>query len=72
MKLVLSSLLTMVLTLLWHHQLLAANEGQDFFQAIGKMYVVVAVILVIFVGISLYLWRLDRRISQLEKKNKYE
>ncbi len=71
MKPILSSLLTMVLALVLHNELLAAN-GQDFFQAIGKMYVVVAVILVIFVGLSLYLWRLDRRISQLEKRNKYE
>jgi CcmD family protein len=72
MKPILSSFLTLVLALVLHHELLAANGAQDFFQAIGKMYVVVAVILVIFIGLSLYLWRLDRRISQLEKKNKYE
>lgn len=33
----------------------------------GKIYVVVAVILTIFAGIVLYLVRLDRKISKLEK-----
>lgn len=33
----------------------------------GKIYVVVAVILTIFAGIVLYLIRLDRKISRLEK-----
>ena len=35
----------------------------------GKIYVVVAVILTIFIGIILYLIRLDRKISKLEKNN---
>ena len=33
----------------------------------GKIYVVVAVIVTIFAGIILYLIRLDRKISKLEK-----
>lgn len=33
----------------------------------GKIYVVVAVILTIFTGIVIYLIRLDRKISKLEK-----
>jgi CcmD family protein len=49
-----------------------ADSGEDFFQSIGKMYVVVAIILIIFLGLSLYLWRLDRKLSQLENKTKYE
>jgi hypothetical protein len=35
----------------------------------GKIYVVVAVIVTIFAGIILYLVRLDRKISKLEKNN---
>jgi heme/copper-type cytochrome/quinol oxidase subunit 3 len=35
----------------------------------GKIYVVVAVIVTIFTGIVLYLIRLDRKISKLEKNN---
>ena len=34
----------------------------------GKIYVVVLVLATIFVGIIIYLIRLDKKISQLEKK----
>lgn len=34
----------------------------------GKIYVVVTVILIIFTGLVLYLVRLDRKISRLEKE----
>jgi CcmD family protein len=34
----------------------------------GKIYVVVSVILIIFIGLILYLVRLDRKISRLEKE----
>ena len=33
----------------------------------GKIYVVVAVIVAIFIGIILYLIRLDRKMTRLEK-----
>ena len=36
----------------------------------GKIYVVVSVILIIFTGIILYLIRLDRKMTRLEKENK--
>jgi CcmD family protein len=35
----------------------------------GKIYVVVAVLVTIFIGIILYLIRLDRKITKLEKGN---
>jgi hypothetical protein len=35
----------------------------------GRIYVVVAVILVILAGLFLYLVRLDRKMSKLEKNN---
>ena len=63
----LSTLLALVLMQDLNGQSMTAN-GEDFFQAMGKMYVVVAIIVVIFIGIILYLWRLDRKISQLENK----
>lgn len=40
----------------------------DFLRSIGKMYVVVAVIVVVFLGLSCYLWRMDRRLSSIEKE----
>jgi hypothetical protein len=43
-------------------------EMADTFRSNGKIYVVVAVILTIFAGIIIYLIRLDRKISHLEKE----
>ena len=40
----------------------------DTMRSNGKIYVVVAVILTIFAGIIIYLVRLDRKMSKLEKE----
>ena len=42
-------------------------EMADTMKANGKIYVVVAVMLTILAGLVLYLIRLDRKISKLEK-----
>lgn len=34
----------------------------------GRIYVVIAVMLTILIGIALYLYRLDRKIGQAEKQ----
>lgn len=44
-------------------------EMADVMRSNGRIYVVVAVLLAIFAGIILYLIRLDRKISRLEKVN---
>lgn len=44
-------------------------EMADTFRSNGKIFVVVAVIVTIFMGIILYLVRLDRRITKLEKNS---
>ena len=44
------------------------SEGPDFFQSIGKMYVVVGVITLIFIGIVFFLIYLDRKLTKLEKQ----
>jgi len=46
----------------------AAEPPADFLRSIGKLYVVVAVIVVVFLGIVFYLWRLDRRMTDLENQ----
>ncbi len=43
-----------------------AEPPADFLRSIGKMYVVVAVIVLVFLGLALYLWRLDRRLTDIE------
>ncbi len=45
---------------------LLAQEDTDFMRSMGKMYVVVAVIVTIFLGIVIYLIRLDRKLTKLE------
>jgi hypothetical protein len=42
-------------------------EMADNMRKEGKIYVVIAVILTIFAGLVLFLVRLDRKISKLEK-----
>ncbi len=55
-------------------QLLAINTtfaqttNPDFMQSIGKIYVVVAVIVAIFIGIVIYLFSLERKIKNLEQQ----
>jgi hypothetical protein len=47
-----------------------APEMADAFRADGKIYVVVAVISIVFIGLAIWLFRLDRKISRLEKNQK--
>ena len=47
-------------------------QNQDFLRSTGKVYSVVAVILVIFVGIVIFLYRLDNKLTKLEKQIKNE
>lgn len=61
--------LTTILALL-HFSVLAQQEVEmaDTLRAEGKIYVVVAIMLVIFVGLIGYLFLMDRKITRLEKK----
>lgn len=49
-----------------------ANDGEvvtmaDAMRSNGKIYVVVAVLLTVLIGLFIYLWRIDRRLRKLEK-----
>jgi heme export protein D (CcmD) len=41
----------------------------DTMRSNGRIYVVVAVVLLILIGLFLYLVRLDRKITKMEKEN---
>jgi CcmD family protein len=45
-------------------------EMADQFRADGKIYVVIAVVSVVLIGLFAYLFRLERKVSELEKRNK--
>lgn len=47
--------------------LMAQNEA-DFMRSMGKMYVVLAVIAAIFIGIVFFLIHLDRKLTKLENQ----
>lgn len=64
--------LALVVSFIFFALLLWAQDGTvemaDGLRSNGKIYVVVAVVLVILVGLFLYLIRLDKKISNLEKE----
>ncbi len=45
-------------------------EMADSFRADGKIYVVVAVLLIVFLGISIFLFSIDRKLNKIEKSLK--
>lgn len=62
---------SLVLASLFFSLLLRAQDGTvemaDSMRKNGKIYVVVAVVLTILIGLILYLIRLDKKISNIEK-----
>jgi uncharacterized membrane protein len=70
MKLILSFVVILfVSTVLQAQEKLNEPQMADTFRSNGKIYVVIAVILVIFAGIIAYLIHLDRKISRIEKNH---
>jgi hypothetical protein len=43
-------------------------EMADTFRSEGKIYIVIAIIAVIFLGLIIYLISIDRKISRIERK----
>lgn len=56
------------LFLLFLYPLTTFAQSADFLRSTGKIYSVVVVVLVIFIGIILFLIRLDRKITNLENE----
>ncbi|OAV44907.1 hypothetical protein A3850_010565 [Lewinella sp. 4G2] len=46
----------------------SAAPPADFLRSINKLYVVVAVIVIVFLGLAYYLWSLDRKVTDLENQ----
>ena len=43
-------------------------EMADKFRSSGKIYVVITTIAIIFIGLAIYLFAMDRRLKKLEKE----
>ena len=48
--------------------LVSAQASQNLMYSSGRIYVVIAVILLIFVGFILYLVRIDKKVKKMEKE----
>ena len=68
-KLLFTILFAIVITAIHAQDKVNEPEMADTFRSNGKIYVVIAVILTIFAGIIIYLIRLDRKMSRIEKQN---
>lgn len=44
-------------------------EMADTLRSSGKIYVVVGTVVIVFVGLAIYLFTIDKRLSRLEKEN---
>ena len=62
------ALITLTGWALWVTTLTAQSPAPDFMRSIGKIYVVVAVIVAIFLGLVAYLIYLDRKLTKLENQ----
>ena len=49
-------------------QQLKPVEMADALRSSGKIYVVIATIVIIFIGLAIYLFSIDRRLKKIEKE----
>lgn len=62
--------LSLLLQICFLSTIMAQTEGPDFMRSIGKIYVVVAVIVATFIGIVLFLFYLDHKLTKIENQIK--
>ncbi|MEO5564037.1 MAG: CcmD family protein [Chitinophagaceae bacterium] len=66
---IISRLFSFIALLLMPVLLYAQEKTESTMRSEGRIYVVIAVILAILAGLILYLVRLDKKISKLEKES---
>lgn len=60
----------LIFSLLFANETMANTEMADVMRSNGKIYVVVAVLVIIFTGLFVYLVMVDKKLSKLEKEIK--
>jgi len=68
MKKHLFTLITLSFIFLNPHALRAESSAIDFLRSTGKIYSVIAVLVVILIGITIFLYRLDKKLTKLENQ----
>jgi CcmD family protein len=61
-----------IIMMFWWGITSAQSDSLDFLRSTGKIYAVVTVIVVIFFGIVIFLFRLDNKLTKLENQIKNE
>ena len=64
--------LTLLLLMILQTVHAQGESSPDFIRSIGKIYVVAGVCLMILITLFIYMVRLDRKISRIEKRQKNE
>ena len=62
--------LTLICLLMFVIPASAQNGMEEYFYQSGKIKVVVGVAAIVLVGLLVYLWRLDNRVTRMEKDQK--
>lgn len=65
-------LFVLILNMVFIAQSHAQSSSIDFLRSTGKIYTVVIIILIIFIGIIIYLYRIDSKLTKLENQIKNE
>ena len=69
MKKILLSFLMLFLSTYLFAQQTNDVEMADQMRSSGKIYVVIATIVIIFIGLAIYLFTIDRRLKKIEREN---
>ena len=67
MKTVIKNLFALFLTAVAHIAFAQNAEMADTFRSEGKIYVVVAIVLIVLSGLIIYLFLMDRKMNKLER-----
>ena len=65
-------ILLVIGTLLFIGNIFGQDANPDFARSMGKMYVVVAVVIAVFVGIVSFLIYMERKVRRLEQQIEHE
>ena len=69
MKKILLSVLMLFLSTFLFAQQNNGVEMADQMRSSGKIYVVIATIVIVFIGLAIYLFTIDRRLKKIEREN---
>ena len=67
LKKIMTLFLLLILSVVTHAQNDKTTMA-DMMRSNGRIYVVIAVVVTILIGLILYVWRLDRKMTRLEKE----